>query len=133
MITHSREQWEQIDAPPFKAAIDKQIDMIMTAHLAFPALDDSGNPATLSKPILTGVLREQLGYKGVIVTDSLGMQGVRDLYGDAEVAIRALEAGADQLLMSPAMDEAYGAVLGAVRSGRISAATSTPRCGGSWS
>lgn len=122
VITHTREQWEQLDAPPFKAAIAKGIDMIMTAHLAFPALDDSGDPATLSKPILTGVLREQLGYKGVIVTDSLGMQGVRDRYGDAEVAIRALEAGADQLLMSPAMDEAYAAVLGAVRTGRISAA-----------
>ena len=93
--------------------------MIMTAHLNFPALDDSGNPATLSKPIMTGVLRGELGYKGVIVTDSLAMQGVRDLYGDAEVAVRALLAGVDQLLMTPAMDDAYAAVLGAVRSGRI--------------
>ena len=108
--------------------------MIMTAHLAFPALDDSGDPATLSKPIMTGVLREELGYDGVIVTDSLGMQGVRDKYGDAEVAVRALEAGVDQLLMTPAMDEAYGAVVDAVRSGRISrGATSTPRCAASWS
>lgn len=120
IITHTREQWESLDAPPFKAAIDRGIDMIMTAHLAFPALDDSGDPATLSKPIMTGVLREQLGFTGVIVTDSLGMQGVRDKYGDAEVPIRALEAGVDQMLMSPAMDEAYGAVIEAVRSGRIS-------------
>ena len=120
VITHTRAQWEQMDAPPFRAAISEGIDMIMTAHLAFPALDDSGDPATLSKPILTGVLREELGYQGVIVTDSLGMQGVRDRYGDAEVAVRALEAGVDQLLMTPAMDEAYAAVLGAVRAGRIS-------------
>jgi beta-N-acetylhexosaminidase len=120
VITHSRAEWEQIDAPPFRAAIEQGIDMIMTAHLSFPALDDSGNPATLSKPILTGLLRGELGYKGVIITDALNMQGVRDLYGDAEVAVRALEAGVDQLLMTPAMDEAYGAVLGAVRSGRIS-------------
>jgi beta-N-acetylhexosaminidase len=119
VITHSREQWEQLDAPPFKAAVAEGIDMIMTAHLAFPALDDSGDPATLSRPILTGVLREQLGYQGVIVTDSLAMQGVRDRYGDAEVAVRALEAGVDQLLMTPAMDEAYGAVIEAVTSGRI--------------
>jgi beta-N-acetylhexosaminidase len=91
----------------------------MTAHLAFPALDDSGDPATLSKPILTGLLRNELGFKGVIVTDALEMQGVRDRYGDEEVAVRALEAGADQLLMTPAMDKAYAAVLGAVRSGRI--------------
>jgi beta-N-acetylhexosaminidase len=119
VITHTREQWEAIDAPPFRAAIKEQIDMIMTAHLSFPALDDSGNPATLSKPILTGVLRGELGYEGVIVTDSLAMQGVRDLYGDAEVAVRALMAGVDQLLMTPAMDEAYAAVIEAARSGRI--------------
>jgi beta-N-acetylhexosaminidase len=122
VITHTRDQWERMDAPPFKAAIAEGIDMIMTAHLAFPALDDSGDPATLSKPIMTGVLREELGFEGVIVTDSLGMQGVRDRYGDAEVAVRALEAGVDQLLMTPAMDEAYAAVLAAVRSGRISEA-----------
>ncbi|WP_083707416.1 glycoside hydrolase family 3 protein [Intrasporangium flavum] len=119
IITHTRAQWESIDAPPFKAAIREGIDMIMTAHLAFPALDDSGDPATLSHPILTGVLRDELGYDGVIVTDSLGMQGVRDKYGDAEVPVRALLAGADQLLMSPAMDEAYAAVVAAVRSHRI--------------
>jgi beta-N-acetylhexosaminidase len=122
IITHTREQWEQIDAPPFKAAIARGIDMIMTAHLNFPALDDSGDPATLSKPVLTGLLRGELGFKGVIVTDSLGMQGVRDLYGDAEVAVRALDAGVDQLLKTPSMDEAYAAVIGAVESGRISRA-----------
>ena len=119
VITHTREQWESIDAPPFRAAIREGVDMIMTAHLAFPAFDDSGDPATLSRPILTGVLRDELGYDGVIVTDSLGMQGVRDKYGDAEVPVRALLAGVDQLLMSPAMDEAYAAVLAAVRTHRI--------------
>ncbi|WP_156222766.1 glycoside hydrolase family 3 protein [Pseudactinotalea suaedae] len=120
IITHTRQEWEEIDAPPFRAAIEAGIDMIMTAHLAFPALDDSGDPATLSHPILTGVLREELGFDGVIVTDALNMQGVRDLYGDAEVAVRALLAGADQLLMTPAMDEAHAAVTDAVRTGRIS-------------
>ena len=120
VITHTREEWASTDAPPFKTAIAKGIDMIMTAHLAFPALDDSGDPATLSKPIMTGVLREELGFDGVIITDSLGMQGVRDRYGDAEVAVRALEAGVDQLLMTPAMDQAYEAVIAAVESGRIS-------------
>ena len=119
VITHTREQWEQIDAPPFRAAIAHGIDMIMTAHLNVPALDDSGDPATLSKPILTGVLRGELGFKGVIVTDSLGMQGVRDKYGDAEVAVRGLSAGVDQLLMSPSMDQAYNAVIAAVKSGRL--------------
>ena len=74
------------------------------------------------------MLRGELGYEGVIVTDSLAMQGVRDLYGDAEVAVRALLAGVDQLLMTPAMDDAYAAVLDAVRSGRITEASSTRRC-----
>jgi beta-N-acetylhexosaminidase len=120
VITHTREQWEQIDAPPFKADIAAGIDMIMTAHINFPALDPAGDPATLSKPILTGVLRGELGFKGVIITDSLGMQGVRDKYGDAEVAVRALLAGVDQLLMPPDMDTAYNAVVEAVKSGRIS-------------
>ncbi|WP_353952383.1 glycoside hydrolase family 3 protein [Knoellia sp. S7-12] len=120
VITHTREQWEEMDAPPFKAAIAQGIDMIMTAHLNFPALDDSGDPATLSKPILTDLLRNELGYKGVIITDSLEMQGVRDRYGDAEVAVRALEAGADQLLMTPVMTKAFPAVVAAVKSGRIS-------------
>ena len=119
IITHTRQQWEEIDAPPFRAAIAGGIDVIMTAHLSFPTLDDSGDPATLSRIVLTDVLRGELGFQGVVITDSLAMQGVRDLYGDAEVAVRALSAGADQLLMTPAMDEAYAAVLAAVRSGRI--------------
>lgn len=121
VITHTREEWEQIDAPPFRAAIEAGIDAIMTAHLNFPALDPSGDPATLSRPVVTGVLREELGFDGVVVTDSLGMAGVREKYGDDEVAVRAVEAGVDVLLNTPAADVQYGAVLDAVRSGRIPA------------
>ncbi len=120
IITHSKAQWQQIDAPPFKAAIKAGTSMIMSGHLVVPALDPSGDPATLSQPILTGVLRNELGFKGVIITDSLAMQGVRDKYGDAEVAVRAVLAGVDSLLMTPAMDASYAAVLAAVASGRIS-------------
>jgi len=120
IITHSKARWQQIDAPPFKAAIKAGASMIMSGHLVVPALDPSGDPATLSKPILTGILRGELGYKGVIITDSLAMQGVRDKYGDAEVAVRAVLAGVDNLLMPPDMDAAYNAVLAAVDSGRIS-------------
>jgi beta-N-acetylhexosaminidase len=120
IITHTRAQWEQIDAPPFKAAIKAGASMIMSGHLVVPALDPSGDPATLSKPILTDTLRGELGYQGVIITDSLAMQGVRDKYGDAEVAVRAVLAGVDSLLMTPAMDASYNAVIAAVDSGRIS-------------
>ncbi|MEV0290302.1 MULTISPECIES: glycoside hydrolase family 3 protein [unclassified Kribbella] len=119
-INHTLEEWNTIDAPPFKAAIKAGIDSIMTAHIVVPALDPSGDPATLSKPILTGVLREQLGFKGLIITDALEMAAVRQQYGDAEVAVRAIEAGADQLLLPPAPDLQFNAVLDAVRSGRIS-------------
>jgi beta-N-acetylhexosaminidase len=119
-INHTLEEWNAIDAPPFKAAIKAGIDSIMTAHIVVPSLDPSGDPATLSKPILTGVLRNQLGFKGLIVTDAMEMAAVRQQYGDAEVAIRAIEAGADQVLLPPAPDLQFNAVLDAVRSGRIS-------------
>jgi beta-N-acetylhexosaminidase len=121
-IDHTRAEWEEIDAPPFEAAIAAGIDSIMTAHIVVPALDPSEDPATLSKPIMTGILRQDLGYDGLVVTDSLGMAGVREKYGDAEVPLRAIEAGVDQLLRPPEMDLAYNSVLDAVRSGRISEA-----------
>lgn len=120
VINHTREEWEKIDLPPFRAAVAAGIDSIMTAHIVVPALDPSGDPATLSYPIMTGVLREELGYDGVVVTDSLGMQGVRDKYGDDRVPVLALKAGVDMLLMPPKLDLAYNAVLAAVRSGEIS-------------
>jgi beta-N-acetylhexosaminidase len=119
IIDHTAVEWEQIDAPPFEAAIRAGTDMIMTAHILVPSLDPAEDPATLSRPILTGVLRERLGFTGVIITDSLGMAGVRQKYGDDRVPVLALKAGADMLLMPPLMDVAYQGVLKAVRSGEI--------------
>ena len=118
-ITHTREQWERIDAPPFRAAIKAGVDAIMTAHISFRALEPSGDPATLSHRVLTGVLREELEFQGVIATDSLRMAGVREMYSDAEIPVRAIEAGADVLLdpEQPALQ--IQAVLDAVRSGRL--------------
>ncbi|MDX2708074.1 glycoside hydrolase family 3 N-terminal domain-containing protein [Streptomyces sp. PA03-6a] len=119
VITHSLEEWRRLDAPPFRAAIAAGIDSIMTAHILVPALDDSGDPATLSRPILTGILREELGYDGVVVTDSLGMEGVRQKYGDDRVPVLALKAGADQLLNPPVLETAWQGVLAAVKSGEL--------------
>ncbi|GAA1584305.1 MULTISPECIES: glycoside hydrolase family 3 N-terminal domain-containing protein [Kribbella] len=121
-IHHTREEWTRIDLPPFAAAIRTGIHSIMTAHIVVKALDPSGDPATLSRPILTGILRDQLRFDGVVITDSLGMQGVRDKYGDAEIPLRAIEAGVDQLLMPVDPGLAYNSVLNAVRGGRISEA-----------
>jgi len=121
IINHTRAEWERIDAPPFRAAIRRGIDTIMTAHIVVPALDPSGVPATLSKPIITDILRGELGYKGVVITDALTMQGVRDNFGDDRIPVLALKAGVDQLLM-PApgkLDIAYNAVINAVHSGEL--------------
>ncbi len=122
VIRHTLRQWEQIDAPPFEAAIRGGTDMIMSAHIVVPALSQSGDPATLSPGIITGLLRDKLGYQGVIVTDSLQMTGVRLRYDDAQIAVRAIEAGCDELLMPQSLPTAYNAVLAAVRAGEISAA-----------
>ncbi|WP_405190947.1 glycoside hydrolase family 3 protein [Streptomyces anulatus] len=122
VINHTRAQWEELDAPPFRAAIRARIDSIMTAHIVVPALDPSEDPATLSRPILTGILREELGYDGVVVTDSLGMEGVRTKYGDDRVPVLALLAGVDQLLNPPNLSVAWNAVLEAVRGGEITEA-----------
>ncbi|WLQ42996.1 glycoside hydrolase family 3 protein [Streptomyces laculatispora] len=122
VIGHTREQWAELDEPPFRAAIAAGIDSIMTAHIVVPALDPAEDPATLSRPILTGILREELGYDGVVVTDSLGMEGVRTKYGDKRVPVLAVQAGVDQLLNPPSLDVSWNALLAAVKSGEISEA-----------
>ncbi|GAA4607159.1 glycoside hydrolase family 3 protein [Actinoallomurus liliacearum] len=126
VINHTREQWEKLDMPPFKAAIAHGIDSIMTAHIVVPALDPSGDPATLSKPILTGILRNELHFKGVIATDALGMQGVRDKYGDDRVPVLAIKAGADELEKPPTdakgnglFDLQLNSVINAVKGGEL--------------
>jgi beta-N-acetylhexosaminidase len=122
VIHHSRQQWEQVDEPPFTAAVRAGVDSVMTAHIVVPALDPSGDPATLSRPIVTGLLRERLRFDGVVVSDSLAMQGVREKYGDAQVPVLALRAGVDQLLKPPdgGFDLQYHAVVDAVRGGELS-------------
>ncbi|MCP2335275.1 glycoside hydrolase family 3 protein [Actinomadura rupiterrae] len=118
VIKHDRATWERLDAPPFETA---GADAVMSAHIVVPKLDGSGDPATLSKNVLTGLLRKKLGFQGVIVTDSLQMDGVREKYSDRVVPVRAINAGADQLLMPPSLPVAYQAVLNAVNSGKIPA------------
>lgn len=119
VIDHTRAELDEIDLPPFRAAIAEGIDSIMTAHIVVPALDDSDRPATLSQPILTGLLREELGFEGVIVTDSLAMDGVRTMFDDDRVPVEAILAGADQMLMPPDLTVAIDGVVAAVDSGEI--------------
>jgi beta-N-acetylhexosaminidase len=119
-VTHTRQQLEAIDLPPFRAAIKEGVDTVMTAHVVLRSIDPSGAPATMSQPILTGLLREELGYDGLIVTDALDMGGATSTYPPNVAPVEAFKAGADQLVLAPQMDVAYTAVLDAVRSGEIS-------------
>jgi len=119
-VTHTRAQLKAIDLPPFRAAIRERVDTIMTAHVVLRSVDPSGAPATMSKPILTGLLRGELDYDGLIVTDALDMGGATATYPPDVAPVAAFQAGADQLVLAPQMDVAYQAVLAAVRSGEIS-------------
>ena len=94
----------------------------MTAHIAVPALAPADVPATLSPAILTGMLRGEMGFKGIVVTDALEMGGIAQGYSSGEAAVLALEAGADALVMPPDPEAAVKAVLAAVQSGRVTRA-----------
>jgi beta-N-acetylhexosaminidase len=118
-INADREHLENVELVPFRAAIDAGVDAVMTAHVAVPALAPADVPATLSPAILTKLLRDELGFKGLVVTDALEMAGVTKGFGAGEAAVRALEAGADALLMTPDPDAALKAVLAAIASGRL--------------
>lgn len=118
-ITGDKPRLEEIEWTPFRAAIASGTDAIMTAHIAVPALDDLGIPATLSPKILTGILREEFGFKGIIVTDALEMGGIANSYQNGEASVRALLAGADVLLMPSDAEAAINAVAAAVKAGRV--------------
>jgi beta-N-acetylhexosaminidase len=118
-VEANRERLEQLELVPFRAAIKAGVDAVMTAHVAVPALAPPGLPATLAPEILTGLLRDELGFKGLIVTDALEMGGIVKNYGSGEAAVRALEAGADVLLMPSDPDAAIRGVVAAVETGRL--------------
>lgn len=118
-IRRTKEMLEAIDLPPFVAAIEAGVASVMPGHLSVPALDGSGVPATVSKPILTGYLRDQLRFGGIVSTDGLDMDGLTKLYSDGEASVRALEAGADVLVIPPNPAAAIHAVQAAVASGRL--------------
>ncbi|MGH3348990.1 MAG: glycoside hydrolase family 3 protein, partial [Nocardioides sp.] len=121
-IDHTRAEWEALDRPPFDAAIDNGVRAIMTAHLVVDSLDPSGAPATMSRPIMTGILRQEMGFDGIVITDALGMGGATGTYPPHRVPVVALQAGVDMLLKPPdgQFQEMYDAVLDAVRDGEIS-------------
>ncbi len=122
VVSGDREELDSTELVPFRAAIGAGVSSIMPGHLSVPALEADPNvPATLSSPkILTGLLREQMKFNGLIVTDAMDMGGVTSLYPPGEAAVRAVEAGADVLLMAPVPDAAMAGLEQAVASGRLS-------------
>ncbi|HKM43761.1 MAG TPA: beta-N-acetylhexosaminidase, partial [Limnochordia bacterium] len=123
VIQHSRERLDQVELLPFKEAIAQGVTGIMTAHVVFPAIEDTpGLPSTLSYQVLTKLLREELGFEGLIMTDCMEMAAIKETYGTVEAAVMAIEAGADMVLISQTEElqsSAFTALVAAVRSGRI--------------
>ncbi|MDX1438370.1 MAG: glycoside hydrolase family 3 N-terminal domain-containing protein [Rubricoccaceae bacterium] len=117
-LPFDRDRLDNLELQPFRGAIDAGVRSIMIGHLLLPELDP-GNPATLSRSIVTELLREELGFKGLVVTDGLDMNGVRSGLGIGEVAVRALEAGVDQLILTRDEYAARASVLRAIETGRL--------------
>lgn len=122
VIGVDRARLEEVELVPFRAAIEAGVAAVMTAHIAFPELTGGDIAATLSPAIINDLLRGQLGFDGIVVTDALDMGAIVRRHGPGEAAVLALEAGADILLMPPNIPAALDAVTAAVTSGRVSEA-----------
>jgi beta-N-acetylhexosaminidase len=116
-ITGDRERLDRVELRPFRDAIAAGVDSVMLGHIAVPSLDPTGAPATLSPPI-AGELRGAMGFEGLVVTDAMDMQGVRAAW-TGEAAVRAVQAGADLILLPPDPAVAIQAIVREVRAGRL--------------
>lgn len=126
ILPQTIDELERIELVPFRRAIAPETDIaaIMSAHIAFPALDPSQTPATLSQPIMTGLLRERLGFQGLVLSDDMGvMKAIIDNYTPGEAAVRAVQAGVDVLIIAGPIERqraSRDALLEALRSGELS-------------
>ncbi len=120
-LAHSIDRLRAIELPPFFAAVRAGVASIMTAHVVFDAIDP-GVPATMSRDVIEGVLRNEIGFKGVVFSDDMEMGAIADRMGIGEASVRAITAGVDCLLVCHRLDrqqEAIGAIADAIASGRI--------------
>ena len=120
VVPHDRKRLDAVELVPFRAAISAGVPVVMAAHVNTPGISDKTFPATLNPDILTGLLRDELQFEGVIITDAMDMGAITKNYGDAESIVLAVEAGADMLLVPVSLERACNAVLDAVKSGRVS-------------
>jgi beta-glucosidase-like glycosyl hydrolase/CubicO group peptidase (beta-lactamase class C family) len=119
-VEADRARLETVELRPFRRAVEAGVDSVMLGHIAVPAVDPSGAPATLSAPMATDLLRQQLHFEGLIVTDAMEMAGVKAAW-TGEAAIHAVQAGADMILLPPQTDVAIRALARAVREGQLAA------------
>ncbi|MFS0674131.1 beta-N-acetylhexosaminidase [Ornithinibacillus sp. 179-J 7C1 HS] len=123
-IAHDIERLKQIELKPFVEVIEQGADTIMSAHVFFPAIEDQENvPATLSRKVITGLLREQLGFNGVVTTDCMEMNAISEGIGTAEGSVEALKAGIDLIMISHLQSRQYEAlnlIEESIKSGEIS-------------
>jgi beta-glucosidase-like glycosyl hydrolase len=120
IVTFDRARLDSLELAPFRKGLDRRAEAVMAAHIVMPALDSGSTPATFSKPILGDLLRRDLGFGGLVYTDSMSMDAITKLESPGEAAVRAVAAGADQVLHSPDPVAALTALREAVRSGRVS-------------
>jgi beta-N-acetylhexosaminidase len=121
-VDGNRARLEKVEFPPFRRAIQAGVDAIMVAHVTVPALDPSPNVvATISRPVVTGLLRNEMHFQGLVITDALDMAGLTRLYASniGQEAVDAFKAGNDMLLIPPDLQADYSAMIAAVRSGEI--------------
>jgi beta-N-acetylhexosaminidase len=118
IVNVSRARLDTVELVPFRAAVAAGVGAIMSFHGSMPALDSSGAPGTLSPKVLTGLLRDSLGFKGVVISDAMDMQGVLVQYGAVEAAKRAVAAGADVLIQPRDIGQAIDAIVDGVHEGR---------------
>lgn len=116
----TQEDFESNEFLSFQAGIDTGVDMVMVSHLSVPSIVGDNTPSSLSGKMITEILRGQLGYEGIVITDALNMGAITEYYSSGDAAVKAIQAGADMLLMPDDFEEAYEALLQAVNSGTIS-------------
>ncbi len=120
VIDVNRERLNQVELPPFRAAVEAGVGAVMTAHIALPQIEpEKGLPATLSRMINTDVLRGDLKFGGLLFTDAMDMRGVAAHYSPEDATLRAVQAGADVILFPPSMEKSFNAILDAVKTGAL--------------
>ncbi len=122
VIPHSRERLDAIELPPFMSGLRAGVLGVMVAHTELPAIDPETGPATFSQKVTTGLLRQELGFAGLVFSDSLKMDAITKMASPGDAAVRAVTAGIDVILDSPDPAEAVRAIKAAVESGRIARA-----------